>query len=330
MWETIIPIAANVLASSMGPGRAERAASRLVENIANIPTPTLAELNYSPELLEYLRDLELEQLTPAYTLGPSAFEAISLDPDLRQKQLLALAQAQQRALEGFTAEDRAALEQYLQAAAAEAQSGRKQIMEDMARRGMSDSGAALIAALQGSQNVANMLSNQALQRAALSLQQKQQASDQLARLASNLEQTDYSRATDLASRRDAIEQFNQQLRQKALESNVEARRKAQLYNLEKAYEIDRARKEEINRQRQRDVDAAKWRAQFELSKATGQAQPGLEAINIGTRERSGQAQNIASLGLGLFDWLNKKGGTGNPSPAPLGGSELGSFPIPGI
>lgn len=318
MWEVIIPAAANLLTSSMGAGRAERSIRDAARTIANVPTPSMGELEYSPELVEYLRDLEFAQLTPTYTLGPSAFEAISLDPQLRQQQMLALQQAQQRALQGFTAQDRAALEQYLQAAAAEAQSQRKQVMEEMARRGAVDSGAALVAALQGGQNTANMLSNQALQRAALSLQQQQQANEQLSRLAAGIEQTDYSRAADLATRRDAIEQFNQQLRQRALESNVEAQRKAQLYNIEREYDIQEKRKKEQNLAKQQRAENRKWQAQFELNKALGQASPTQSAATTGLIERVGTAQSIANIGKSIYDWLSNKPSSGG------GGGEASS------
>ncbi|MDW8345653.1 MAG: hypothetical protein RML94_01755 [Bacteroidia bacterium] len=301
-WDKAVTIGLQLLPILSGGGAADRARRDLEEarkRIESVRTPSLEEVTFNPELHQYLRDYTPEEIQALYTLGPSAFEAITTDPRLRADRELAIAQARQRALAGFTAEDRAALEQYMQAASAQAQSAQKQILEDAQRRGMVDSGTQLMAALQGGQAAANLLSNQALQQAALKLRQQQDATTQLSALAGALEQSDYQRAAELAQRRDFIEQFNQQLRQKAHEANVQARNVAQLRNIEKQQELADKNVQLRNLAKERQANMPLKLAEFDLAKI-GSANKFADSLaRFGFQGRQAEIEGISQLAQGI-------------------------------
>lgn len=302
MWAQIAAaVAPTLLNQLLNSGRSGSSAiSAAADPLRAARIPSMEELRYNPELYQYITDLNLERAGAPHLLGPSAYETISLDPSLRANQLTALAQARQRALSGFTAEDQAALQEYLQSAAAQAQSARKQVMEDMARRGTADSGAALVAALQGSQDAANMLNQQALRQAALKLQQQNAANEQLARLASNIEQADYGRATDLANRRDAIEQFNKQLLQKRDDTNLDLANKERMTNYARMTGVADKNVDIKNEGQLKNIDSRKWITSAELERAGGVSRAQQAAAQQYAEERANRASGIAGVTSGIM------------------------------
>lgn len=315
MWAQIAAaVAPTLLNQLLNSGQSGSSAiSAAADPLRTVRIPSMEELRYNPELYQYITDLNLERAGAPHLLDPSAYETISLDPSLRADQLTALAQARQRALSGFTAEDQAALQEYLQSAAAQAQSARKQVMEDMARRGTADSGAALVAALQGSQDAANMLNQQALRQAALKLQQQNAANDQLARLASNIEQADYGRATDLANRRDAIEQFNKQLLQKRDDTNLDLANKERMANYTRMTGVADKNVDIKNEGQLKNIDSRKWITSAELERAGGVSRAQQAAAQQYAEERANKASGIAGVTSGIMKsvfGIND----GNPTP----------------
>lgn len=302
MWAQIAAaVAPTLLNQILNSGQSGSSAiSAAADPLRAVRIPSMEELRYNPELYQYVTDLNLERAGAPHLLDPSAYETISLDPSLRADQLTALAQARQRALSGFTAEDQAALQEYLQSAAAQAQSARKQVMEDMARRGTADSGAALVAALQGSQDAANMLNQQALRQAALKLQQQNAANEQLARLASNIEQADYGRATDLANRRDAIEQFNKQLLQKRDDTNLDLANKERMANYTRMTGVADKNVDIKNEGQLKNIDSRKWITSAESERAGGVSRAQQAAAQQYAEERANKASGIAGVTSGIM------------------------------
>jgi hypothetical protein len=194
--------------------------------------PDIEKMRLNPE--EYLSAgvISPEEYQLIATLNNTALENIQTDPRLRQDQMTALDQTRQRALEGFNDQDRAMLDQYMRQMTSTAQSQKQSILEDAARRGTGGSGASLAAALQGNQGAANAASSQAMQQAAMRLQNQTQNSNLLAQLAGQIEGTDYSRAAEVARRKDAMDEFNQRLRQDVTSQNVALRNQAQAANLQ--------------------------------------------------------------------------------------------------
>jgi len=310
-----LPAIAQTAATVYGAIEGEKAAAeqrarleRAVSAISGIPELELKK--YTPEELISMGNFTPEELQAIGVLGPSAYENIQLDPRLRADQETALSQIRERALKGFTAEDAAMLDQYMRQAANTAQTATQNALSDMSRRGMGGSGAALAAALQGAQAAANLQSQQAMQQAAMRLQAQDRNADALARLASTMENTDYTRAANLADRRDSIEQFNQQLRQRIAETNVMNRNLAAQRNLDLAQRLsdsnigirNQAQLQEWDRQKM--MNDAKYRKAVALSNALmGQA----TAIGEMDKNRAqGWSNVIGSIG-GLFGGSSSSG-----------------------
>ena len=129
-----------------------------------------------PELQEYvLQNPELVGLLEAEQLGPSAMEDISLDPALKEKQMMALQGLQERSDQGLTAMDKMQMEEMLGQAGAMEKSARAGIEAEMQRRGTADSGASLMSKLQGAQGAGNSARQKAMQMAAQGAQQRMAA-----------------------------------------------------------------------------------------------------------------------------------------------------------
>lgn len=211
-----------------------------MNRLAAIDLPELEELK--------LTNPELVGLLEAEQLGPSAMEDIQLDPKLKGMQMQALEALQQRSETGLTPEDKMAMEELMEGVGAQEKSQRAAIEQEMARKGMGDSGAALMSKLQSSQGSANQARQQARALAQQSSQARQQALAQMAQQASGMESADWQRQSGVASARDRIAAANAANRQQVSAQNLAARQaianqQAALRNQETQYNIGRAQQQ---------------------------------------------------------------------------------------
>jgi hypothetical protein len=327
-----------------GASAADAQRRRLEQAVSAISgIPELELQKYTPEQLISMGNFTPEELQAIGLLGPSAYENIQLDPRLRADQEMALSQARERALRGFTAEDAAMLDQYMRQAASTAQSATQNALNDMSRRGMGGSGAALAAALQGTQSAANLQSQQAMQQAAMRLQAQDRNTDALARLAASMEGTDYSRAADLANRRDTIQQFNQQLRQRIADTNVQNRNLAAERNLNLAQRLSDANIGIRNEAQLKEWDRRKMISDDRYRKAaalSGAIQNEAKAVGEMNQNRAQGWANIAGAIGGLagnkdfsswFGGLFGSGRSGSVGAGNLGGpAGIGPVMLPSI
>lgn len=178
----------------------------------------------TPELQEYiLQNPELVGLLESEQLDPSAMESISTDPAMKDKQMQALMGLQERADQGLTAQDKFAMEELMGQVGAQEKSQRASIEAEMARRGMDDSGASLMAKLQGSQGGANSARQKAMQMAAQGQQQRMAALQGMGQMAGQMEGQDWQRQSQQASAKDAIAKANAMNRQNVNAMNLSAR-----------------------------------------------------------------------------------------------------------
>lgn len=198
------------------PYKAQRAAERA--RIARLQAIDL------PELEEYvLQNPELVGLLEAEQLGPSALEDISLDPAMKEKQMMALQGLQERSEQGLTAMDKLQMEEMLGQASAAEKSARAGIEAEMQRRGTADSGASLMSKLQGAQGAGNQARQKAMQMAAQGAQQRMAALQGMGQMAGQMESADYQRQSAQASAADRIAQANAMNRQNISAANLAAR-----------------------------------------------------------------------------------------------------------
>lgn len=176
------------------------------------------------ELEEYtLKNPELVGLLDAEQIEKSGLSGIQLDPRLEAAQFQTLADLEQEAQEGMSAMDRLQMEELMDQAGAQGQSQRAAIQAQMERQGLSGSGAALAAQLQGAQGSSNALRKQAMQMLAQSGDRRRQARRDRANLSGEMERQDFSRQAQVASAQDTINRVNAMNRQNAAQINLAAR-----------------------------------------------------------------------------------------------------------
>jgi hypothetical protein len=177
-----------------------------------------------PELEEYLlQSPELVGLLEAEQLGDSELGDIKTDPRLKENQLAALEALKDKSEEGLSVEDKYAMEELMSSAGAQEKSQRAAIEQEMARKGMGDSGASLMAKLQGSQSAANQGRQQAMQMAAQGQQGRMSALQNMANLSGQMEGSEFNRQAQMASAQDAIARANAMNKQQVSGQNLAAR-----------------------------------------------------------------------------------------------------------
>lgn len=163
--------------------------------------------------------------------GPSAYEDISLDPELRKAQLSQLNVLEQmRDRGGFTAADEANLARAINEAAMAEKSQRDAIMQKAQMRGMGDSRAALLEQMLGAQSGANRLSRESLDIAGIGQERALKAGMGAAELAGGMESADFNRQAAKAQSIDAINKFNAQTANAGSMFNAEQAMRAQAIN----------------------------------------------------------------------------------------------------
>lgn len=269
-----------------------------------------------PELEEYiLQNPELVGLLEAEQLDPSALEEISTDPRLKEQQMQALMSMQERADQGLTAQDKMAMEELMGQVGAQEKSQRASIESEMARRGMGDSGASLMAKLQGSQGGANSARQKAMQMAAQGQQQRMSALQNVGQMSGQMEGQDWQRQSQQASAKDAIAKANAMNRQNVNAMNLSARQQ---------HENQRAGI--ANQQAQVANQIAQQNLQNQMAKAG--SQNSISAGPMAPQQPSG-LQQLATVGGGIAGAFYG-GPTGAAAGAQAGSAVGGMFEDGGI
>ena len=144
----------------------------------------------------------------AAQVGPSALEDVSVDPRLRGQQMQALEQLSQFGEAGLTDSEKAQQQMMMRDVAGQAQAREKSILQDMAQRGMSGSGAELAARLGSSQAAAERGSMEQAQLAGQAQQRALQAITQGAGMAGQIRGQEYGEQSEAARAADEIARFN--------------------------------------------------------------------------------------------------------------------------
>jgi hypothetical protein len=285
------------LTDSKAAKRAMKQASGLtkaqMDRLDAIDLPDIEKMRIALEAPELIGLLEAEQL------GASALEEISLDPKLREKQMMALEGLRERAETGLTAQDKLAMEDMLGQVGAQERAQRAAIESEMQRRGTADSGAALVSKLQGSQAGAQSARQKAMQMAAQGQNQRMAALQGLGQQAGQMESQDFSRQAQTASAKDRIAQANAMNRQQIAQQNLAARQN-----------IANQRANIANQQQMYNKGLYQQQFQNELAKAGAQGQATGNLANMYSQQAGAQAQADASTmgaiaGVGSAYFLGK-------------------------
>lgn len=264
----------------------------------NIKVPTVEEQQIMLKLLE-----SQGQLTPeleAYvTQKGSRLSDYKSNPKLVQAQMDALKSLQETGRAGFTAEDRAAVNQ-LKLNLAQAQKGNEQaIMQNLAQRGMAGSGQELAQKLAASQNSADQAMQQGDTLAAQMLQRKLQAIAQSGQLGGQIEQQNFGEQQGIANAEDAINKFNTQNTLDVNKMNIGYKNTAQAQNLA---EKQRIADTNIGLQNQQEIhNKALIQQKFmnDLAKAQGVAGIDQAVAAANNAESNRKAQMGYGIGSGV-------------------------------
>jgi len=139
-------------------GGGEAAAGAGVKTFKNLKTPEIEDMEIELETLVQQGVLTPEQAQAAL-VDSSAFEGISLDPNLKAAQMDALAGLQDVSENGMTAIDRAAMGNIIQDEQTASRGARDAIIQNANARGMGGSGLELAAQLQNQQGAAYLPSD---------------------------------------------------------------------------------------------------------------------------------------------------------------------------
>jgi hypothetical protein len=315
MWGTIaaavLPAVIGADQASKDRSAADKASKRALGQYDNVNMPDPEKMQLALQLYQQTGQItpELEQ---ALALGPSAYEDISVDPRLKEQQMLALQQIAGVAENGMTAADQAALETIRRQVAGENQAKQGQILQEMQARGQGGSGAELAAALLSSQASADQQSAAGDDIAAGASQRALQAIMQSGQLGGQIRGQDLDFNKTVAEAQDEMDRFNIQNSINRQMRNVGSKNEAQRGNLATEQSVMNANtamgNQELLRQQQaaqvmyqQQIDAARARAQARLGQAgvaSGKAQ-GTQDMwsNIGSGANvalSGYAKGVAS------------------------------------
>jgi hypothetical protein len=223
-----------------------------------------------------LQNPELVEPLIAEQMGASKMEDVQMDPRLQAAQRSALDEMTGLGQTGLGAEDRAAFNQLRRQAAGAAEAQQASTMQEMAGRGMLDSGANLIAQLQAGQSQADRMSQEGDRLAASASEARRAALGQQANMASQMSAQDLGLKTGKASAADTIAQFNTQQR-------------AQTGAANQGYRVDRASQlaNIANQQEVANKGLIQQNFQNQIQKAGGIAQ-----------QQNAQAQNLQQQAAG--------------------------------
>ena len=195
------PIIGGILAGD-AKAKGRKAAERELDNYLNE-----LRANKLPELsaVEFEKFKDLFQ---AQEQAGTEFDAIEVDPRLKDAQMQALSALTEIGQDGLTLQARVNQE-ILQDQVARQDAGRQAaIMQNLAERGMGGAGMELAQRLASQQAASNRAGQAAMQNSANAQARALQALTQSGGLAGNIRSQDYGMQADRASAQDIINQFN--------------------------------------------------------------------------------------------------------------------------
>lgn len=257
-----------------------------IRRLDAIDIPDEEKMRIALEAPELIGQLTAEQM------GPSALEDIETDPRLAGAQLEALQAMQERAESGLTQSDKYDIEEALGMAAGQERAQRASIEQEMARKGMGDSGQSLMMKLQSQQASGNQARKAAMDQARQASAQKQAALQQMGQMAGQMEGQQFGRQAQVASAKDRIAAANIANRQQVAGQNLAARQS-----------IANQRAALANQQQMYNKQLAQQTFQNQLAKAGAQGQAAGQMANV----YGGQAQAQAGADASVMSTLGGLG-----------------------
>lgn len=317
---------------------------------------TFTPQGYTPELYTPAEFQLAGRLTPE-AMNPTELRNILSSPEYLQSQKDVLRQYQDLSTQGLSAIDRAALAEIQNEIATQERGQREAILQNMAQRGMSGSGAELAANLLAQQQASQTASLEGQRIASQAQQARLQALQNVAQLGGQLGETEYERALNQARAQDVINQFNAQNRFVAQSENIKnlqnllnlgtqakteasqfgalqkteaAKYLAGMQNLSEQQRLEREQQirnlniEEANKIRQANVELQNRQKLYNLGELPTQQNRMRQDYNTALAGSiAGQAQTQAKQAQNRFNMMTQLFGTGLQTGGTLGAAAIG-------
>lgn len=246
-------------------------------------------------------------LEQAITQDVSKVSQIQEDPSLRNAQTQALQALQQRGAQGLTPVERQAFNENRRKAALESEAKRQQVIQNLAQRGMSGSGAEIAAQLGASQAGDQELAAEGDRLAAAASQNALQATAQAGNLGGQIRGQDFSVAGTKAQAEDALNQFNINNQIARQQRNISSQNQAQQGNLSEQQRISDTNINAANAEKLRQANAKQqlWNSQAQLAGMKSNALTG-QANNY-QQQGNATAGQWAGIGQGVGGAINAIG-----------------------
>lgn len=257
---------------------------QIIDYYSNLETPEVTSMELQLQQL-----VEQGVLTPedaqAALVGESAMGGITLDPNLKQAQLDALAGLQDISSSGgMTLSDQANLNKIQGDLQTQARGSREAILQNAQMRGMGGSGLEMLSQMQNQQDAATRANQAGTDTAASARDRALQALIQGGETAGNIRGQDFNEKSQIAQAQDAISKFNAQNQQQINMTNTAARNNAQAANLQNKQNIANQNTANANMQQQYNKNLKQQDFQNKKSIADGRS-------GIATQNAANQGAN---------------------------------------
>lgn len=286
--------------------------------------------------------LLLEKYQSAGTLAPQqeiaqqlseqdALQDIQLDPRLRQTKMNQLEMLQKLGDTSFTPDEQAKLNSMRRQVEGDNTSRMRSMLEDQSRRGVGSSEAALAARMIAGQGAANRAGQDAEAMAGQAFQRALQAKQGAGELAGQIENTDYSRASELARALNSREAANVASSANVQQRNIDRFNTAQASNLANAQNTMNMNTGLSNQQQQYNRGLEQTAFENKLAK---QGRLGTSATNLSRmydQNAADTAKMYQGVGAGVGQMIgagSMMGGGAKPMAA-AGGDMNTSMPVYG-
>ena len=267
-----------------------------LERIGSIGVPSAASQMVNLSNYQNAGELnpELEQLI---NQGSSAMNNVSADPAYKQAQMEALTRLQGVAAQGgMTADDRATMSQIQARNSQQEQAQRGALMQQMAARGLSGSGAEMAAQMQAQQMSANRRSQESMDVAGQAQRRALDAMMASGQMASQMRGQSFGEQSEAARAQDMISGFNARNAQALAGRNADRINSARGYNVQNQQDVMNRNTGVANTQEMHN---------------TGQIQQNFENRMNQARAMSGEANSMAgNLNQNAQNTRNLWGGIG--------------------
>lgn len=260
-----------------------------------------SEGQLTPELEQYIAQQGTE------------LAGIETDPRLKDAQLEALDSLRTLSQGGFSIGDKAALDKALTASAIQERGAREAILQDMAQRGASTSGASVAAQLANQQGAATRGNEAALETAAQGYQRELDAIRNAGTLAGQMQGTEFGQKAQVATAQDVINKMNTEAQQNVQQRNLAAKNAAQQQNLAERQRIADANVGLSNQQEiynkqvpQQSFENRLKVAQTKANTRAGQATNVISGGNQVAQTIAGAGAGAKDVGVGLSNYFSRQ------------------------